>query len=198
MGKEERISLGIDIDGTITEPDCFIPHLNEAFGKELTLDDIVQYDLHRLYGVSKDEMKEWFEEHSSRLYAASSLQTGARRVLRSLAQQFRLVYISARTESEYDTTYAWFNKHDVPYDDVHLIGTHHKIETAREQRVQLFFEDKYDNACDLCEALSIPVILFDTPYNQGPLPDRVYRIQNWFDVPAIVEETITARSLTNL
>lgn len=189
MARRERLTLGIDIDGTVTEPNCFIPYLNEAFGKNLTFDDILQYELHPLYEVSEEEMEKWFAAHSSRIYASSPLQPGARDVLRTLAREHVLIYISARTESEYDTTFTWFKKHDVPYDAIHLIGTHRKIEKAREQQVQLFFEDKYDNACDLCEELSIPVILFDTPYNQGPLPDQVYRIHSWQEVPAVVEKT---------
>lgn len=189
MERQKTLTLGIDIDGTVTEPNCFIPHLNEAFGKNLSFDQIVQYELHPLYGVSEDEMEAWFNKNSSRIYAASPIRPEARDILQTLSAGHQLIYISARTESEYTTTFSWFKKHDVPYDAIHLIGSHRKIEKAREQSVQLFLEDKYDNACDLCEELSIPVILFDTPYNQGPLPENVYRIQSWHEVPPIVEET---------
>lgn len=189
MESKKHLTLGIDIDGTVTEPNCFIPYLNEAFGKNLSFDQIVQYELHPLYGVSEDEMEAWFNKNSSRIYAASPIRPEVRDILQALATEHQLIYISARTESEYTTTFSWFKKHDVPYDAIHLIGSHRKIEKAREQSVQLFLEDKYDNACDLCEELSIPVILFDTPYNQGPLPENVHRIQSWHEVPPIVEET---------
>lgn len=189
MKKRKALTLGIDIDGTVTAPNCFIPHLNEAFGKNLSFEDIVQYELHPFYGVSEEEMERWFDEHCTRLYAASPPQVGAKQTLRKLADEHELIYISARTESEYETTFTWFKKHQIPYDSIHLIGTHRKIEKAREQQIELFFEDKYDNACDICEELSIPVILFDTPYNQGPLPEKVFRVQSWQEVLPIVRET---------
>lgn len=189
MKKRRALTLGIDIDGTVTEPDCFIPHLNEAFGKNISFEDIVAYDLHPFYDVSEEEMARWFDEHCTRLYAASPPRTEAIETLHTLDQEHELIYISARTEHEYETTFTWFKKHQIPYDAIHLIGTHRKIEKAREQRIELFFEDKYDNACDLCEELSIPVVLFDTPYNQGPLPEKVYRVSSWEEVLPIVQET---------
>lgn len=186
MDEGKTLTLGIDIDGTVTEPSCFIPHLNKTFGKNLKPSDIVTYELYPLYGVSREEMAAWFDENCSRLYAMSPIQKGARDVLNALADKHKLVYISARTEDQYATTCTWFKENDVPYDAIHLIGSHYKIEKAREQRVHLFMEDKYDNACDICEALSIPVILFDTPYNQGPLPKNGYRVKSWREVPPIV------------
>ena len=62
---------------------------------------------------------------------------------------------------------------------IELIGSHHKIETAKKFNVDAFFEDKHDNAVDIHEELQIPVLLFDTPYNRSPIPEGVIRVTNW-------------------
>ncbi|WP_054948715.1 5' nucleotidase, NT5C type [Numidum massiliense] len=184
-----QLILGIDIDGTITQPDCFLPHLNRAFSKNFTLADVEQYDLHLLYDVPEAVMGEWFYNNNEKIYASAPLKPDAKQVLAELAAaSHRLIFISAREERDYEVTYKWLHAHALPYDDVHLIGSHDKIATARKQEVQLFFEDRYDNACELSETLAIPVFLFDTPYNQGVLPPHVFRVQSWYDVPPLLEQ----------
>ncbi len=45
--------------------------------------------------------------------------------------------------------------------------------------MDIFFEDKHDNAVMIHEECNIPVILFNTPYNQEPIPNGVIRVNNW-------------------
>ncbi|MCG8399942.1 hypothetical protein LWS67_25980, partial [Bacillus atrophaeus] len=42
------LHLGIDIDGTITAKDTFVPYLNESFSLSITLEDIKDYDLTKI------------------------------------------------------------------------------------------------------------------------------------------------------
>ncbi|NQD66258.1 hypothetical protein HP456_10045, partial [Bacillus haikouensis] len=60
-----------------------------------------------------------------------------------------------------------------------LIGSHNKISTAKKYKVDIFFEDKHDNAVMINEELNIPVVLFNTPYNQSPIPEGVIRVNDW-------------------
>jgi hypothetical protein len=53
--------------------------------------------------------------------------------------------------------------------------------------VEIFFEDKHDNAVMIHEECQIPVILFDTPYNQDPIPNGVIRVNNWREANKWVE-----------
>jgi uncharacterized HAD superfamily protein len=45
--------------------------------------------------------------------------------------------------------------------------------------VDIFLEDKHDNAVEIHEECKIPVLLFDTPYNREPIPEGVIRVYNW-------------------
>ncbi|NNU82998.1 hypothetical protein ETC05_03800 [Geobacillus sp. BMUD] len=182
--------LGIDIDGTVTCPSTFIPYLNEAFGKELALNDITQYNLAPLYGVAEEEMDRWLEENEADIYERAPLARYALEVIDSWKDKYELYYISARGRHLYDLTECWFRRHGVHYHHIELTGSHDKIAVVRRHQLSAFFEDKYDNACDIAEACGIPVILFDTPYNQGPLPENVIRVNNWLEAKREIEQRL--------
>ncbi|QKS73210.1 hypothetical protein FLK61_29640 [Paenalkalicoccus suaedae] len=180
--------FGIDIDGTVTDPGTFIPHLNEHFNKNLTLDDLVEYDLTRVLNVDEQSFARWMEEHEPMLYQKSVLANDAKSILHKWEKQFELFYISARPAKLHDITEEWFQAFNLPYDHIELLGSHNKIEAAKEHKVDLFLEDKHDNAVDIAEICQIPVILMNTPYNQMPVPTNVYRANSWQEANQIVSD----------
>ncbi|PTJ70556.1 hypothetical protein BU008_09320, partial [Mammaliicoccus sciuri] len=74
----------------------------------------------------------------------------------------------------------------IPFDQITLTGSHNKLEVTKEQNIDIFFEDKLDNAEDINHYLNIPVFLFDTPYNQKDLQNGIYRIKNWHEVSTLL------------
>ena len=184
-----RYRFGIDIDGTVTCPTSLIPHINEAFNSELTLDDLKQYDLTAaLPHLPRGEFYDWFRGAESTIYAASPVSENAKSILDSWKDRYELYYISARGENVKDITVDWFAQHAIHYDHIELIGSHNKIATAKKHAVDLFFEDKHDNAVEISEELDIPVILFDTPYNREAIPKKVIRVSNWLEAQQWVEK----------
>ncbi|PIC84762.1 hypothetical protein [Sporosarcina sp. P1] len=173
------IRFGIDIDGTVTTPTALLPHINKHFGSSLTLDDIKEYDLTKAFDVDPIQFGQWYKETEELIYQTSPAQEFAKEVLTNWQKQFELYYISARGQNVLESTTNWFHEQQIPYDHVELIGTHYKIEAAKQFNVDVFFEDKHDNAVGIHEELDIPVFLFDTPYNQDPIPEGVIRVANW-------------------
>ncbi len=72
-----------------------------------------------------------------------------------------------------------------------MIGSHDKIAVAKKHKVDAFFEDKHDNAVMIAEELNIPVFLFDTPYNQPPVPSNVIRVNNWLEANDWIQKKFT-------
>jgi uncharacterized HAD superfamily protein len=184
--KQKR--LGLDIDGTVTCPSTFVPYLNESFGKSISLEDIKEYNLVPLIGISEKEFWKWMDENEARIYSNSPLSKYAKETIRRLDEEFELFYISARRDHLAEITYEWFNTNAIPYRHIELVGKHDKIDAVKEHQVELFFEDNYENACAISEHCNIPVILFDTPYNRKPLPQQVYRMKNWVEASGWIEE----------
>lgn len=187
-----KYRFGIDIDGTVTSPTALLPHINKEYEIELVLDDIKEYDLTKAFPVDEKQFYSWYKSVEDHIYDTSPPQDFAKDILTNWKKQYELYYISARGENVYDTTFEWFKREAIPYDHIHLIGSHYKIEAAKQHNVHAFFEDKHDNAVDIHEELDIPVILFDTPYNRKPIPEGVIRVHNWKEANEWIEKLFTS------
>jgi uncharacterized protein len=179
--------FGIDIDGTVTSPEALLPFMNEAFGLNITLEDVTQYDLTPLVNISKEDFTKWFKENEPIIYAGSSIADGAAQILNVWQDDHELYFISARGSHLFDITKKWFDDHQLTFHHIELIGSHHKVEAVKKYNVDIFFEDKHDNAVMIHEECRIPVILFDTPYNRDPIPEGVIRVSNWHEAYQWVE-----------
>jgi uncharacterized HAD superfamily protein len=179
VNKKMRKRFGIDIDGTVTCPSSLIPYINKAFGMNITLADVKQYDLNAVVNISEKEFEHWFVENEPIIYEGSPLAQGAEHVLNSWKYDHELYFISARPSRLLESTKKWFIDKGLTFHHIELIGSHDKIATAKKYQVDLFFEDKHDNAVMIHEECQIPVILFNTPYNQDLIPKGVIRVDNW-------------------
>ncbi len=175
--------FGIDIDGTVTTPDTLIPHINKQYNTNIVLDDVIEYDFLSAFPhpVDRKEFAKWFKENEGYMYSVSHIAKDAKKILDQWQHQYELIYISARDTSVFPITQKWFEENQVPFHHIDLIGSHDKLEAAKKHQVEVFFEDKHDNAVLLAEELKIPVILFDTPYNRKAVPNTVVRVNNWLE-----------------
>lgn len=190
-----NIRFGIDIDGTVTCPTSLLPHINEQFGCNLILDDIKEYDLTKAFPITEEEFYTWYKQAEATIYETSPAQEYAKLILTEWQKNYELFYISARGKNVLDCTLQWFEREDIPFDHIELIGSHHKIETAKNFKVDAFFEDKHDNAVGIHEELDIPVFLFDTPYNREPIPEGVIRVRSWQEADEWIKKLFPIKEL---
>ncbi len=183
-----KIKFGIDIDGTITRPDTIIPFLNKDFGLQLKMEDIKEYDIRPHVNVEEDILNQWFRTNESHIYQQSPLNKWAKEVISEWKDVGELYYISARHTYLFDITEQWFKNNCIPYHHIELTGSHNKISLIKKYNIDIFFEDKHDNAVQIGEECHIPVILFNTSYNQGNVPTNVIRVNNWLEADQWVKE----------
>ncbi|TSB46733.1 5' nucleotidase, NT5C type [Alkalicoccobacillus porphyridii] len=177
----KNIRFGLDIDGTVTDPAAFVPALNQAFNKQLTIEDITSYDLTGLLDISYDEFSQWMKKNEATIYEKAAMAEHAEIVIQKWATRFELYYVTARGNYLEDITKVWLEQKQLPYHHIELLGQHDKVDAVHQYHLDIFFEDKHDNAVAIAEQCSIPVILFDTPYNQEPVPEGVIRVKNWLE-----------------
>ncbi|MFS0780898.1 hypothetical protein [Bacillus sp. 1P06AnD] len=190
----KHLRFGIDIDGTVTRPDSIIPYLNKDFNLQLTLTDITEYDLSPFVPVDSQQLADWFTKNEALIYRESPIIEGAQQVLNRWNEQAELYFISARHDYLMDITKNWFKQHKIAYHAIELIGSHDKINAIKNQELSLFFEDKHDNAVAIAEECHIPVLLFDTPYNQSSIPDSVIRVRTWRDADQWVADWLATNN----
>lgn len=183
-----KIKFGIDIDGTVTRPDTLLPYLNKDFGLQLTIQDIVQYDIASILNVDRRVMGEWFKKNEVQIYEESPLYDGAKEIISKWVSIGHLYFISARKDYLLQITEDWFNKNQMPFDHIKLVGSHDKVSVIKHYNIDIFFEDKHDNAVQISEECKIPVILFNSSYNQGTIPQNVIRVNSWFEASQWVND----------
>jgi uncharacterized protein len=176
---KKALNFGIDIDGTVTCPTTFVPYLNQSFNVNLSYEEIKEYNLAKAVNITDEEFNKWLWDNESEIYKTSPLAQNVKEILFSWHKQHQLIYISARHKRYEQITYDWFTKQDLPYHHIHCTGDHNKVTPVLFNKIDLFFEDNYNNACQIAEECKIPVILFDTPYNQGSIPAAVKRVPTW-------------------
>ncbi|NEU30718.1 hypothetical protein GN156_07975 [bacterium LRH843] len=182
--------MGLDIDGTITDPGTFIPYLNKSFKKVLTLDDIVEYDLTTVLNITDQQFWKWMGEYERIIYKEAEPAPHAEETLHEWNTHHDLIYITARRGHLTSITRNWFSSRSLPFDHIELVGKHDKIEAVREHNLDIFFEDKHDNAVSIAEEFNIPVILMDAPYNRLPAPKNVIRAKSWIEAKQWVDNWI--------
>ncbi|KMK75982.1 5' nucleotidase, NT5C type [Alkalihalobacillus pseudalcaliphilus] len=190
----EKKRFGLDIDGTVTDPATFIPYLNRDFNKTLHLDDLTEYDLTSVLNITTNEFWDWMELNEQNIYLEAKMAADAEETIHEWSQNHTLIYITARRNHLFDATKQWFSNSKLPYDEIEMVGKHDKIEAVRKHNIDIFFEDKHDNAVAIAEEFDIPVILLDTPYNRLAAPKNVIRTYNWQEAKAWVNDWLRETS----
>jgi len=138
---------------------------------------ITREEYYDFYNKSK------FEMHNEQV----KLRGNAREIIEELIRLNNIYFVTARDKDLEMLTYSYLNKNNIPYDDVFVLGTHYKVNTAKELKCDIFIEDCYSNALQLSEN-GFKVLLIDTNYNRKPLNKNIIRVFNWNEIYEIIKE----------
>jgi uncharacterized protein len=185
----KQLNICIDIDGTITDAYYYLELSNRYFKKNIKPEQVTQYSLDKIFGVDEEEFDVFYKDNKFELHKNQAIRPDAKAFLDKLAEEHNLYFISARDRSMKLLTIGYLQENGIPYDALYLLGSHYKLDKARELSCDFFIEDSYDNALYLAES-GIKVILLDTYYNRGPLKDNMFRVQNWEEVYNIIAEEL--------
>ena len=183
----KNLNICIDIDGTITDAYYWLGLCNEYFNTNITEEDATEYYIHKVLGVEDKEYYEFYEKHKFKLHADQKLRESARSVIRKLSLTHNIYFVTARDKSLEMLTHTYLKRNRIPYDDLFVLGSHYKVDTANELNCSVFIEDNYDNAIQLSNA-GFKVLLLDTNYNRKPLNENIKRVYNWIDIYRVINE----------
>lgn len=189
------VKIGIDIDGTITEGDWLIKPLNEWLDSPITYEDLVEYDCCKVINRSYDEVEAWFRDNGARIYKDPLARENAVATIAELNKENEIFLISAREKEAIEVTKTWLSENDVVYGTLDLLGSHDKIAACKKYGIEIFMEDRLENALDISRECNIPVILFDCPYNRKELPENIIRVYNWQEAKTWINDWLSAKAL---
>jgi uncharacterized protein len=183
----QKLTIGIDIDATLTVADYWIPWVNRHLGRELKAEDVTEYEIEKILGITEDEFWELYELDGESLHADSAVRSEASEVLTRLSKNHQLHYVTARHPKMREVTLKWLHLHQIPCDGLHLLGSHNKVASAHQLGCDLFIEDRYENALAIA-ASGIKVLLMDCFYNRDRhLPHNIIRIMDWYQAEKAVQ-----------
>lgn len=181
-----RLKIGVDIDGVLANiVDRMLPLLARECGRRVVEDDIVCYEFTTALNISDERVAALLDELiADGHYEAAPPVTGAVQGLEALSHH-QLWLVTSRPERARDQTVRWLQRHRVPFHELVFAQAGRKARNG--EGFDLFVEDNLDTALALSRE-SIPVLLFDRPWNRQPtLPENVERVRGWGDIAIAAE-----------
>jgi len=182
-----NLNICIDIDGTITNAYDWLDITNKYFNKNITEDQITEYEIHQVMGIERQEYENFYNKNKFKIHSEQKLRDDAKFVITVLYQMHNVYFVTAR-DSELETlTHLFLRKNEIPYDNLFVLGSHYKVDKAKELNCNIFIEDNYNNAIQLSNS-GYKVLLIDTNYNRKPLNHNIVRVNNWKEIFLIINE----------
>lgn len=183
------MKIAIDIDGTITRADAFIPYINEAFQTDFTGDDITSYDFAKALGVDVSVV---FDRTDDEMYRSLPVRSFAAKVIQALGRDRDVHIVTARPQRWASATQDWLTQHNIPIGQLSLHGSDKvKKKFLLDLQPNVVIEDNPGIALFSVQELGVPVILLDTPYNQECTLSGVHRVNDWVELNSLID-TLTA------
>ncbi|RHB52105.1 hypothetical protein DW881_01245 [Exiguobacterium sp. AM39-5BH] len=172
--------------------------MNDALGYAIDYYKATEYELHTYTDMTQEAFWRFMidQGHEEAIYRRSLPHSEVNAVLWHMRKAHRLHYVTARSEAVRAVTEEWIRQHELPLDSLIMTGSHDKVGVVKQLALDLFMEDRYENAISIHEQTNIPVLLFDAPYNRKPLPAGVKRISSWNEAQHIVNRFETTKSIT--
>lgn len=183
----KNLNICIDIDGTITDPYYWLDYANEYFNLEVAEKDVSSYNIAKILNVEECEYLKFYEENKFKIHAEEKLRDDAKSIIDILHSFNNIYFVTARDKSLELLTFVYLLDKEIPFDEVHVLGSCNKVPTAIDLDCDVFIEDSYDNAIELSNN-GFKVILMDTNYNKLPLNENITRVSNWNEVLQIITE----------
>lgn len=190
----ENIRMGIDIDYTlIPEAKAFRDFINSNIDSSFDYATWKDWDL--LFNVP-EEKKDILLDYMKTFYSFSNMgQINPMDNCVDVLNKFnteQLFFVTARTTWMFtnpkEETISWLKEHNVPHNANQILLQSDsdkdtkkcKSEIAKEQNLDLFFEDNPENALKIANS-ACPVILLDYPYNRQITHEKIIRVGKFND-----------------
>lgn len=182
------MQIGVDIDGTLGDLlGLSVNILNKKLNRNVTVEEVYDYDLAKVFGISKEEIIGYFTGHEHLLFDTMMPLDEAPHFLSLMYQDHRIIIVTARPPRQEVETRRWLEQHGLPFHQLVMLGNHDKHQSASQLALDLLIDDRLQTALDVT-AQGIPVILIDAPHNRGDLPAGVTRCRRWFEVYRVVQQ----------
>ncbi|MBS3088845.1 hypothetical protein J4402_03635 [Candidatus Pacearchaeota archaeon] len=185
------MKIGIDVDGVIVDTfGGFLEFYNERFNSNFKTEDLIDYHIWPILGISRDKNDELIEEFMlSKSFGLMEPADGMKDAIENLSGN-EFFIITSRPKKLNKLTSAFLKRHfdKVDFRIFHTNDFHSenrgqsKAEICLEKSLDIFIEDcaKYANEC---AEKGIRVFLINKPWNKNEeIIDGVVRVSGWKEI----------------
>jgi uncharacterized HAD superfamily protein len=191
------MKIGFDLDDVLLDFNtALISYAQRVHNMRYKRENIISYDYRVVWKCSEEKAKKIiFGFYKSPEHKTAKPIQGARLGIETLKKNNELFVISSKPEHLRQTTMEWLNKH-FPKMFVAVYLTNHFHGNGKKQTkgglcgklgIETFVEDAPEHAKNVAE-IGIPVILFNTPWNQGVSDQQIKRAFNWRQIVSFLTE----------
>lgn len=189
-------NIGFDLDDVLLNfSDALREHMNRKYNKNVQREEITTFFVEEAFDISPKDARETIDDfffHEDHLMAAPV--HGSQEVIGRLSKNNNLHIVTAKPDILDSVTKGWLKEHfpdkfEVVYFANWFSGGHEESKKKRKKSeiciecgTEIFIDDSLETAADV-SSVGIPVLLFNTPWNQREnLPDNVTRVYSWEEV----------------
>lgn len=191
MPQKPITKIGVDFDDVLFDFNAqYVDHHNRLYGTDMTRDRINNYMMEKVWNMPIEEIFPRIEKfYNSDDHDASAPVFGAKEALEKMSQKYHVTVVTSRPDSMKERTMHWLERHfGGLIHDIHFtnqfMGTgkkRSKSEVCNELGINLFIEDAPIYSLNIAKA-GIPVLLLDTPWNQGVEHELITRVYSWKEI----------------
>lgn len=187
-----KLKIGIDIDGTITKASIVSDVIKHSYREDFKYEDIVEYDLRKVLGISQEDVEEIFNLHEKDLITEPILNDNALEVIKGWsAKGYEIIIVTARKKIQESKTKVWLEGIGLPYNKLYVLGGYDKTGVVESEGLDIFIEDRRETILSVEDKVPETInVLIDTPYNQGAIGKQSKRLFNWYEIEDYVSEVL--------
>lgn len=184
------MKIGIDIDDTICDTwEFLIPYLSAYF--KINIEELRNSSLpyYEACHCTFDEYCVFAKKYYLKISQQYKLKDYVVEILNRLKKEgHHIIFITARSSAGFDDPYKasidYLKNNKIPFDKL-IVNAKDKARICVEEKIDLFIDDSINN-CIAVSSKQIPVLLFNTSYNQNCLLFK--RVFDWKEVYIEIEK----------
>lgn len=188
------MKIGIDIDNTITNTVVTVKEYVKKYHKDILKKELEIYDnevsTRKLSNWSNDEYLDFKTHYLEEALINVKVKDNASNIIKKIKSDGHEIHlITARDSSvfktPYETTEKFLKDNDIVYDKLN-VGNMTKKDYCIKNNIDIMIEDDPRHIESFID--SIPVIIYDEPYNKQCVAKNFYKASDWNQIYEIINK----------
>jgi len=143
-------------------------------------------DQEKAFGWNNNNKKEFASLYLKKILREANPHQDVVKVIRKLKDSgHKIFFITARTDEEvlgvYDFTREWLLNNNIYFDKL-IVNSVDKVNICKANHINVFIDDNYETCKNVFEELNIPVLMFQTKYNEIFSDFNFECVKNWEEI----------------